>query len=517
MERIKGFFLSNLILFLILFFAFLIRIYNISGNPAGFFCDEASIGYNAYTILTTGKDEFGKTLPVFFKAFGEYKNPVETYSTVLPVFFFGLNEFSVRLTSVIYGILSIIAIYLLLLELLHAHSFKKPVGLLGAFLLAVTPWHIHLSRVSLEGIMPYLFFTTLGLYFFLKTRKDAFNLFYAIFLFTLALYSYFPARIFIPIFCLFLFFYYLKFFIRNKVVTLFVFLYLVLFLTPLLMHLLSQDGFSRWKEVSIFSNPPQKTTIMNHILSNYLLHFSPDFLFLKGDAGLKDAFITRLSVAGFGELYFFQLPLIVLGMYYLFKKERKIFFLILIWLISYPTGSMFTVDQNPQATRSVIGVIPFTILSALGFWYAIFLSHIYLKRFHISITIMNILVSSVLVAYLAVYFISYPQYSSDYWGWQYGPKEIMGYFLKERNNFDKLVMSGDFNEAAIFIKFYDPKNLCHDKCIIGSTADYKPGLKQLFAVSIDKIKDLKNANFKTQKIIYYPNGKAAFLVGTFYP
>jgi len=96
---------------LIVGLALFLRLYQLGANPAGFFCDEASIGYNAYSILTTGKDEYGKSFPLFFQAFGEYKNPLDIYSTLPLVAAFGLNEFSVRLESVFFSILTVIAFY----------------------------------------------------------------------------------------------------------------------------------------------------------------------------------------------------------------------------------------------------------------------------------------------------------------------------------------------------------------------------------------------------------------------
>ena len=101
------------ILILILALGLILRISHLSDNPAGFFCDEASIGYNAYSILTTGKDEHGVPFPIFFKAFGEYKSPIEIYSTVPFVGIFGLNELSTRLPSALYGFITIIIMYFL--------------------------------------------------------------------------------------------------------------------------------------------------------------------------------------------------------------------------------------------------------------------------------------------------------------------------------------------------------------------------------------------------------------------
>src|SRR6185312_8213719 len=148
-----------------------LRTYNLANDPAGFFCDEASIGYNAYSILHTGKDEYGVSFPFFFKAFGEYKNPVEIYSTVPFIALFGLHEWSTRIPSAIYGTLGLVAIYLLTGILYKKSKYKKLYGLSAALLLAISPWDIQFSRVALEGLMAYVFFAILGTYFFLRKEE----------------------------------------------------------------------------------------------------------------------------------------------------------------------------------------------------------------------------------------------------------------------------------------------------------------------------------------------------------
>ena len=109
LEEKKHFFL----LIAIVIFAFVLRLYRINEIPAGFFCDEASYGYDAYSILTTGRDRYGNFMPLVFKSFGDYVPPVFIYSIIPNLLFFGLNEFSVRFTSIVYGILVIIFTYLL--------------------------------------------------------------------------------------------------------------------------------------------------------------------------------------------------------------------------------------------------------------------------------------------------------------------------------------------------------------------------------------------------------------------
>src|SRR3989344_4929450 len=97
-------------LFLIFIFilSFLLRFYKLGQIPFGFSQDESAIGYNAYSILQTGKDEYGKFLPVYFKSFGDYKLPVYFYLTALSVKIFNLNEFSVRFSSALLGSVSVV-------------------------------------------------------------------------------------------------------------------------------------------------------------------------------------------------------------------------------------------------------------------------------------------------------------------------------------------------------------------------------------------------------------------------
>src|SRR3989344_6801008 len=89
-------------------FALFIRVYLLSSVPAHLSWDEASIGYNAYSILESGIDETGKTFPLVFEAFGVQKLPGYIYLSVPFVKLFGLNELSVRLPSALFGALGVI-------------------------------------------------------------------------------------------------------------------------------------------------------------------------------------------------------------------------------------------------------------------------------------------------------------------------------------------------------------------------------------------------------------------------
>src|SRR4051812_19724477 len=95
----------------ILLLSAFLRFYDIGNDPPGLYIDEVSIGYNAYSILKTGKDEFGASFPMAFRSFGEYKMPVYIYTTSLAMALFGKSEFSVRFTSAFSGVVTILLFY----------------------------------------------------------------------------------------------------------------------------------------------------------------------------------------------------------------------------------------------------------------------------------------------------------------------------------------------------------------------------------------------------------------------
>src|SRR3989338_10757572 len=144
------------ILFLLILVLFLVtRLYKISEIPASVYWDEASIGYNAYSILKTGKDEWGDFFPLHFRAFGEFKLPVYIYTSAIFVKLFGLNEFSVRISAVLFSLGVVILTYFLAKKL----SGSIQIGLWSIFFITISPWFFIFSRTGFEvtaGLMFYL-------------------------------------------------------------------------------------------------------------------------------------------------------------------------------------------------------------------------------------------------------------------------------------------------------------------------------------------------------------------------
>ena len=170
---------------LILIVAFFLRFYQLGENPPSLTWDEAAWGYNAYSLGTDGKDEFGRFLPLdYIESFGDFKPPVYAYLDVIPVKILGLSEFAVRFPSALFGVLTVLIAYFLVKTLFHLRgvhphlakasggesatsevSKAENIALLSAFLLAVSPWHIMLSRAAFEANVA-TFFIVLGVFLF---------------------------------------------------------------------------------------------------------------------------------------------------------------------------------------------------------------------------------------------------------------------------------------------------------------------------------------------------------------
>ena len=155
----------NLLLLVIILLAAIFRIYKIDQVPPSLSWDEAAVGYNAWSVANFGKDEWGKTLPIYFKSFEDDKHPVHIYITSLFVKVLGPSDFSVRLPAVVFGVLNVLLIFLV-----GRVMFNKTVGLIAAFVLTLSPYAIHFSRFKHELNFT-IFFFLLGLFLFYQAIK----------------------------------------------------------------------------------------------------------------------------------------------------------------------------------------------------------------------------------------------------------------------------------------------------------------------------------------------------------
>lgn len=514
-----------IILSVILMLGFSLRFYNLKNIPAGFFADEAAIGLDAYLLLTTGKDEYGTPYPFYFRSFGDWRTPVPIYTMIPFIAVFGLNEFSVRFTMVVYGTATILFLFLFTRELFWKERLKDIIALASSLFLAISQWHIHFSRTGFEfTTMPfYLLVTLFFLFRFLHGRSDK-NLILATAFFIITFYTAYVVQLVLIPLLFFIFILHFKTFQNKFKLSALCLSLFILGLVPFLLAAINGQALTRFNSVSPLSHGKSLTEILQPMVKTYFDHFSLDFLFLKGDIGMPGHFITRHSVQGMGELYLFQLPLILFGIIYLLIRNRQILIFLFLWFTLYPIGSTM-VAEGPFAHRSLFGVIPFQIISAIGVTYIFHYVYQFINNTKLKIVTTGILIGIFIIIislstkdYINKYFNEYPLYSSDFWGWQYGPHEIMKYFLKNKDQYDELYISGEFNAGHIFLKFYDPQNTCSHKCKMGDfyrepqIVDFSK--RQLFSLSPEYLsKSSYSQNFLVLKTIYYPNGNIAFLIG----
>ncbi len=150
---------------IILLIAAFLRFYQLTTIAPSLTWDEVAWGYNAYSLGIDGRDEFGKFLPYqYLESFGDFKPPMYAYLDLLPIKFLGLNEFAVRFPSALFGVLTILMTFFLVKRIFG--DKHELVALLSALFLAISPWHIMLSRAAFEANVA-TFFIVFGVWAFL--------------------------------------------------------------------------------------------------------------------------------------------------------------------------------------------------------------------------------------------------------------------------------------------------------------------------------------------------------------
>lgn len=473
----------------------ILRIYNLDKNPPGFFCDEAAIGYDAYKILQTGKDQYGVPFPIFFRSLEDYKSPLAIYSTIPFISFFGLTEISVRLQSVFYGMIVLILLYLIGKEIITP-SF----GIWTMFVGAITPWLVHYNRVGFEYNV-YIAFFLLAIYLFLKSTKNKSYIIPALVTSGLTLYTYQPAKMLGPLLLSGILVLYRRTFTTNKKESVSGLILFFIISLPLLLSLHSGEAFTRFNLVSVFSVKEP----LHQALENYFIQLAPSYFFIKGEP----TFITRHFTEGLTPLLVATSPFLLLGLFSLIKNvKQKYSQLLLFWLLIYPIAGAVTAT-GPFTGRSFIGAPLMALVSGVGVYEVTEYFRKKVKNLIIIYLLQASIVSSLLInlaVFVNFYFNKYPLYSADFEGWQYGAREIVTFFTQTEDDFDELIMQPDFNSPEIFLKFYAP-NSCR-KCLIGNISNFQTDKKQLFALTPSETNKVHVK--RIYKTIYYPNQKPGF-------
>ncbi len=531
--------LSLILISLITLLGLTLRTVNLNASPPGFNADEAALGYNAYSLLKTGKDEWGQTLPLVFRSFDDYKPGLYVYLDVPFVAIMGLNELAVRMPSILLGTLSILIIYLL-----SKRIFKNDViALSTAFLLSVSPWSSHYSRGAWETNVA-TFFILLGVYTFLKSQERFKYYYVSATAFILSMYTYQSTRLVVPLLILGLIIFYWKKVFTKKIIGPVIFSGIIIL--PLLFVLFSNQGLARFQGVSIFTDlgivnkinrergehqsPSDSLAKVFHnqpfyyalyFTENYFNHFSPSFLFTRGDA------LGRNKIPEMGQLYLFEIATLLIGVFMLIIKKYHDTKVIWLWLIVAPIAAALTF-QAPHALRAQNMVMPLALISGLGLGAILNWIWDLRKWFKLPLTfLVGLVIFFFVLRFLHQYFVHLPKtYALE---WQNGFSQLVNYVNENEGKYNKVVITDRYDQPYILWLFYtqtDPKLYQSYQKSLGksqygflslngfdkyefresSVEEYSNNPNTLFVTS----KEVSSGNILKQ--IKFPNGDVGFSV-----
>lgn len=504
----------------ILMLASFIRLWHLDSFPQSLSIDEASIGYNAWSILETLRDEFGVYMPLSFRSFGDYKPPMNIYLTSISIALFELDELSVRLPVALTSVL-LIAVSILLLKKL---KFSSNAALISGLWLTLLGWNIFYSRASFEAISA-LFLTLLGFYWYLvwRQKRTAFSLLGAATVWGLSIWTYHSQRVFIPLLVLFLLMIDKKILLKDKRVYISALVLISFFVALFVLLYFDRSALGRASNLFLTQDPViskqlnhnifDTFTISKKIFEQYLHYFSLKFWFWKS------GIITPAGYQGIGLLNLVDLPVFVLGIYSLFKS-KNIFLrkLVIFWFLAGPVAAAFT-RGDPSPIRTIVWMPFFVFVMASGFEILLTKRRIWLIAYLVGL------------AFCFGYFVdlytrNFTKFYADQW--HFGYKQVLIYACNNYKKYDRIIVTDKYGIIENRIKtvpyiyaliycHIDPKNYLVSKEIYNIEFrqpqwSYDAELKN--TLLIGSRWDFPE-NFPPQWVdqtIYFPTGEKAFLI-----
>jgi len=333
------------------------NLYGLAESPPGMYIDEASIGYNAWSIAHFGLDEHGHSWPLFFQAFGEYKNPVYIYLLVPFVRIFGLTPAVVRTPAALLGLITCVAITATMWRL----TKSRPLALICLLICAFTPWLVQESRLGFE-VISMVAFMSVALYCTVRAGQGSAWWFLAAgFAFAVAAFGYTSGRVEAVILAVAVAVCYGLARRRGWWLTL---IPVAAAVALLLIWNAAHPGAltSRLDLISITAGGRSFIDVVRGFIGNYGAQIGFSFLFTNGDANLRHN--TGFS----GELMLVTAPFLLWGLIYSGWKWREPFHsFCIIGFLAAPAAAAVTTDNIPHSLRAA-SMIPFAItLAVIGF------------------------------------------------------------------------------------------------------------------------------------------------------
>lgn len=461
MKYIKKFPVFWLLFALIFVVGVYLRFDRLTQIPPSLSHDESAIAYNAYSILKTGKDEYGTSYPLLFRSFDDYKLPGMVYATVPMVGLFGLSELAARLPSAIFGVLSLVVMYGISLELLK----DRKRALIPMLVLALSPWHINFSRQLFESNGA-VFWFMLGTYFMFRSIKKYSYILPAGLSFVAALYFYYSVRLVIPFVGLFYLIYFRKPILKQWKITLLTATICFLAFFPMGKEMLSPGGMERISIVSVVNDPNYHTlredyvkkmgvtptliqkivynrrvALAQTILDNYAKNISPHNLFVTG-------------TGTYGTLYPIEAIFIPLGLLSLTALTPFAAIFICIWLFTAFLPGAFSVNQ-PNTLRTLIAAPAFSLITGFGilYIYSSLKQKISAKTASLSAILMGLALLMVFPKFHYAYFVDNPTKNALSFGDGY--KQMTGFVRTHETEYDRVVISGYYWRPYVFMLYWN--------------------------------------------------------------
>lgn len=338
-----------------------ITLHDLDGTPGGLYIDEVAIALTARSLGETGEDLAGNSFPLFPLSFRDTErpmpvNPVYIY-TAIPFAISGPGGRTARLPSVLWCWVAAAGIGLCVHELTRSRVIGFSIGAAAA----LTPWLFVIGRTGWEAIS-FPAITSWALWSFLRgaRTRSAFAVVASAALFGLSIYSYTSARLLVPLTVGAVVLIWLGDG-RTRGLLIWMLVVVALMAVPLALYLRQNPGVLTWRlESAIWSDAPPLPSLLGRFAVNYARYFSPQFLFLEGDANPRHG-------AGQGMLLWIAAPLIGAGCWDAWRRraERPVRMIVAGLLIA-PIGAAITTDGQPHAIRSITTVIFWAALAGMG-------------------------------------------------------------------------------------------------------------------------------------------------------
>ncbi len=367
-------FAARLWLFAIILLGAFLRLYRPGQSPPGLNQDEALSAWISWCLLKTGHDMTGQAWPIFYShGIGDYPSTLYFYTLMPFQALGGLNIWTTRLPAAAAGILSLPVIYWI-----GSRMFGRPTGLLAAAMLAVNPWHLFLSRFGV-GASQCPLYAMIPLALMLKARlpltdapEETPRPVWALLAGLAAgvsCYGFHPMKLYFP------FFFPLLVAVAGPAwwrlrrsregvgaVLLLALGFAVTFGPLAWQHVVDPVIGRRWEMTRLWEPGTPLPRILVLVLGRYLAHFSPDFLFMRGDL------FAIIKPIGQGEFAWYLLPCMAAGLGLLLARawSSRSARVLLALLLVYPAGDVISEYFSVHALRSAPGMHALVLLAAFG-------------------------------------------------------------------------------------------------------------------------------------------------------